>query len=82
MWFQPSAHKPARRLQIECLEGRDKAVLRYDGTTGAFRGVFADDTHLTSPLGIIFGPDGNLYVADFRDGQGLNRPCPPRVWSC
>src|SRR5262245_46922735 len=44
--------------------GLEKAVLRYDGATGAFLGPFVDSTHLTSPRGIIFGPDGNLYVAD------------------
>jgi sugar lactone lactonase YvrE len=49
--------------------GHDKAILRYDSATGAFLDTFADDTHLTSPRGIIFGPDGNLYVAD-GDGSG------------
>jgi DNA-binding beta-propeller fold protein YncE len=51
--------------------GHDKAILRYDGTTGAFLDTFADATHLTSPRGIIFGPDGNLYVAD---GPGQDSP--------
>ena len=44
--------------------GQPKAVLRYDGTTGAFIDTFADSGQLTSPRGIIFGPDGNLYVCD------------------
>jgi hypothetical protein len=44
--------------------GHDKAVLRYDAVTGAFLDKFVDDAHLTSPRGFIFGPDGNLYVAD------------------
>src|SRR5262245_14136258 len=44
--------------------GHLKAVLRYDGATGVFLDQFVDSTHLTSPRGIIFGPDGNLYVAD------------------
>jgi hypothetical protein len=35
----------------------------YNGTTGAFLGVFAADG-LTSPNGLAFGPDGNLYVVD------------------
>jgi DNA-binding beta-propeller fold protein YncE len=56
--------------------GHLKAILRYDGATGAFLGQFADSTHLTSPRGIIFGPDGNLYVADGNDdtltGKGID----------
>src|SRR5262249_24832878 len=44
-------------------------VLRYDSTTGAFLGVFADSGQLTDPRGVVFGPDGNLYVAD-GDGPG------------
>ena len=41
-----------------------KDVLRYNGTTGAFLDDFADENQLTSLRGILFGPDGNLYVAD------------------
>jgi hypothetical protein len=41
-----------------------KAVLQYSGTTGAFLSDFADQNQFNSPRGIIFGPDGNLYVAD------------------
>ncbi len=37
-------------------------VLRFDGTTGAFIGVFAN-THIDGPEGITIGPDGNVYVA-------------------
>lgn len=37
-------------------------VLRYDSTTGAFRGVFAAGGGMDNPNGIAFGPDGNLYV--------------------
>jgi glucose/arabinose dehydrogenase len=39
-------------------------ILRYDGSTGAFLGNFADDKSLTNPRSILFGPDGNLYVAN------------------
>ena len=44
--------------------GRPNAVLSYDGGTGSFLDAFADDNRLTSPRGVVFGPDGNLYVAD------------------
>jgi glucose/arabinose dehydrogenase len=44
--------------------GHPNAVLRYDGTTGSFIDDFADETQLTSARGVVFGPDGNLYVAD------------------
>jgi sugar lactone lactonase YvrE len=37
-------------------------VLRYDGA-GAFQGVFASTSALVRPVGITFGPDGNVYVA-------------------
>jgi DNA-binding beta-propeller fold protein YncE len=48
-----------------------KAVLQYSGTTGAFLSDFADQNQFNSPRGIIFGPDGNLYVAD---GDPKNGP--------
>ncbi|MHC5115148.1 MAG: hypothetical protein ACYTGP_12060 [Planctomycetota bacterium] len=35
-------------------------VLRFDGATGTFIGVFAS---VFRPSGLTFGPDGNLYVA-------------------
>jgi len=38
-------------------------VLRYDGETGAFLGVFASGGGLDNPVGLTFGPDGDLYVA-------------------
>jgi sugar lactone lactonase YvrE len=45
-------------------------VLRFDGTTGASLGVFADGGQLTDTRGVIFGHDGNLYVGD---GNGPGR---------
>lgn len=42
-------------------------VLRYNGTTGAFIDVFATLPRINgaegSPKGMLFGPDGNLYVS-------------------
>ena len=40
-----------------------KSVLAYDGETGAFLGKFARGGHLVEPEGVVFGPDGNLYVS-------------------
>src|SRR5207249_4763590 len=50
--------------------GQLKAVLRYDGTTGAFIDEFARGGDLARPLAIIFRPDGNLYVGDNTAGVG------------
>src|SRR5262245_31413262 len=44
-----------------------KAVLRYDGTTGAFLDEFVQTGQLLQPGAVTFGPDGNLYVTDDRD---------------
>jgi hypothetical protein len=38
-------------------------VLRFNGSTGAFMDDFADQNQLESPRGLLFGPEGNLYVA-------------------
>lgn len=38
------------------------SILRYDGGSGAFLGVFASGGPLLNPNGIVFGPDGLLYA--------------------
>ena len=46
-------------------------VLRYDLASGAFLGVFASGGGLDNPVGLTFGPDGNLYVASGETDQVL-----------
>src|SRR5436309_1697263 len=44
--------------------GTTGGVLKYNGTTGAFLGAFVGPgSELSLPRGLVFGPDGNLYVA-------------------
>jgi hypothetical protein len=47
------------------------SILRYDETTGGFLSEFipAGSGGLVDPTGLIFGPDGNLYVCS----NGTNR---------
>ncbi len=40
-------------------------VRRYNGDSGALVGVFTDGMGLFTPKGLTFGPDGDLYVANF-----------------
>jgi outer membrane protein assembly factor BamB len=53
------------KLDLYVAAAHQGAIYRYDGTTGAFKGVFVSATSggLDAPLGMVFGPDGNLYVA-------------------
>jgi len=43
-------------------------ILRYDGATGAFIDVFATGTG-NSAEQIVFGPDGDLYVAEYYEDR-------------
>jgi hypothetical protein len=50
-------------LYVTSLETNE--VLRYHGTMGEFLGAFVQaDEGLHAPAGILFGPDGNLYVSN------------------
>jgi len=61
------------RLDLYVASGHDATVYRYDGTTGAFKGVFvpAGSGGLSFPLSMVFGPDGNFYVVSM-DLRGVN----------
>jgi DNA-binding beta-propeller fold protein YncE len=50
-------------------------VLRYDGTTGAFIDTFVapGSGGLGEPDGIVFGPDGNLYVSSRQTDNNVLR---------
>jgi streptogramin lyase len=52
-------------------------VLRYDENTGAFLDVFAIGGAfgggLVGPRGVLFGPDGNLYVVSGSNAAGVVR---------
>jgi DNA-binding beta-propeller fold protein YncE len=47
----------------------DKTVREYNGATGAFVKVAASGGALGDPLGLVFGPDGNLLVSDGQTNQ-------------
>src|SRR5438128_4217241 len=51
--------------------GGPGSVQRYDGNTGASLGTFAAGGALSGPTGLVFGPDGNLYVTSIDNGKVL-----------
>ncbi len=54
-------------------QGLNASVLRYDGDTGEFVGVFIPPGSggLLNPQELTYGPDGNLYIASFDSGNVL-----------
>src|SRR5262245_27076496 len=64
MVFGPDGQNDGK-LDLYVAAAHEGAIYRYDGTTGAFKGVFvtAASGGLDSPQGMVFGADGNLYVA-------------------
>src|SRR5260221_8592546 len=42
----------------------DNNVSQYNGATGAFVSTFASTGGIGNPVGIVYGPDRNLYVAN------------------
>src|SRR5690348_10418837 len=67
--FGPDGNLYVASEQVSANSGTN-AVLKYDGTTGAFLGTFVSDGSggMNTPIALTFGPDGNLYV-----GTGGNR---------
>lgn len=58
-------HGPPVQARDVLLSSRfSNAVLRYDGQTGAFIGVFATGNGLANLNGIAYGSDGHLYVVN------------------
>jgi len=49
----------------------DLQIVRFDGETGESLGVFAEHPNLTTANDLVFGPDGNLYVASFGSDEVL-----------
>jgi|GEM_PF-4686009 len=47
-------------------DGNTLQILRFDGATGAFKGVFVQES-CSDTYGLTFGPDGNLYVPSIQD---------------
>ncbi|WP_043710640.1 hypothetical protein [Corallococcus macrosporus] len=49
------------------------SVLRYDGKTGVFLGFFIPpgSAGLSNPQELVYGPDGNLYIASFNTREVL-----------
>lgn len=62
--FGPSGRAPGK-LDLYVVSRGTDSIKRYDGTTGAFLGDFvaSGSGGLDAPIGLTFGPDGNLYVS-------------------
>ncbi|OJT20881.1 hypothetical protein BO221_28700 [Archangium sp. Cb G35] len=65
--------KEVKQGDLLVTRNTDSSVLRYDGRTGAFAGVFIPPGSggLANPQGMTYGPDGNLYIASFESRNVL-----------
>ena len=43
-------------------------VYRFNAVTGAYENIFSSDSSLSGPVGMAFGPNGDLYVPDGENG--------------
>ena len=66
LMFAPSV-EDSGRLDLYVLSSFTNSVLRYHGTTGNFMGEFvaSGSGGVEGPATMTFGPDGDLYVANF-----------------
>jgi hypothetical protein len=64
---------PDGRAYVASTASTSNAVLRYDGTTGAFIDTFVPSGSggLDGPIGMVFRPDGYLYVVGWRSNSVL-----------
>lgn len=46
----------------------NQSILKFDGQTGAYIGTFTSGYELDNPTKMTFGPDGLLYVSQWREG--------------
>jgi hypothetical protein len=70
---------PDGNLYVNASQSAPGSVLRYDGSTGDFLDVFVPagsnpfgESGSGHPRGLVFGPDGNLYISD--DSPGGRHP--------
>jgi ELWxxDGT repeat protein len=72
--FGPSIHNP-NKMDLYASSADTNAVLRFDGETGEFLGQFVatDSGGLDHPLGLTFGPGGDLYVVSTFDNPIIAR---------
>src|SRR5437588_10263915 len=69
-----TAFHPCANADLFVSNGRPNSILRYDERTGDFLGEFitSGSGGLINPSGLIFGPDGNLYVSSV-DTHSIHR---------
>jgi sugar lactone lactonase YvrE len=78
MVFGPDGQNDGK-LDLYVNDVFENAVFRYDGTTGAFKSIFVGSGSggLANPFGMVFGSDGNLYVASGNYSNFTGAPYAP-----